>query len=130
MLQVVEITPIALQNIGYKTYIIFAICNLVAAVVVYCFYPETSYLSLEAVDLLFLPDENRDREAKEKQKFYHRALQWDIVPKARIMVNEAKAARKLQSSEQGQVGRDTQVVKTGSEKVDDKLEVQQIESLN
>ncbi|KAJ5653462.1 hypothetical protein N7490_000465 [Penicillium lividum] len=91
---VVEITPPALENIGYKTYIIFALFNLVAAIIVYCFYPETSYLNLESVDLLFLPDENRDQEVESKQKFYHKAIQWNVVPRARMAVNEAKAKKK------------------------------------
>ncbi|KAJ5149356.1 hypothetical protein N7448_000934 [Penicillium atrosanguineum] len=91
---VVEITPPALENIGYKTYIIFAIFNLVAAMIVYCFYPETSYLSLESVDLIFMEDEERDREIESKQKFYHKALQWTVVPRARMAVNEAKARKR------------------------------------
>lgn len=89
-----EITPPALENIGYKTYIIFAVFNLVAAIIVYCFYPETAYLNLESVDLLFLPDEDRDQEIESKQKFYHKAIQWNVVPRARMAVNEAKAKKK------------------------------------
>lgn len=92
--QVVEITPPALENIGYKTYIIFAVFNLVAAMIVYCFYPETSYLNLESVDLIFMKDEERDREIESKQKFYHKALQWNVVPRARMAVNEAKARKR------------------------------------
>ncbi|KAJ5813921.1 uncharacterized protein N7503_000671 [Penicillium pulvis] len=91
---VVEITPPALENIGYKTYIIFAVFNLVAAIIVYCFYPETAYLNLESVDLLFLPDEDRDREIESKQKFYHKAIKWNVIPRARMAVNEAKAKKK------------------------------------
>jgi len=92
--QVVEITPPALENIGYKTYIIFAVFNLVAAMIVYCFYPETSYLNLESVDLIFMEDEERDREIESKQKFYHKAIQWNVVPRARMAVNEAKARKR------------------------------------
>lgn len=90
----VEITPVALRNIGYKTYIIFAVFNLVAAFIVYCFYPETSCLNLESVDLIFLPDETLDREIDEKQKFYQKALQWNAVPKSWMTVKEAKARRR------------------------------------
>lgn len=89
-----EITPPALENIGYKTYIIFAVFNLVAAIIVYCFYPETACLNLESVDLLFLPDEDRDQEIESKQKFYHKAIQWNVVPRARMAVNEAKAKKR------------------------------------
>jgi hypothetical protein len=92
--QVVEITPPALKNIGYKTYIMFAVFNLVAAMIVYCFYPETSYLNLESVDLIFMEDEAHDREISSQQKFYHKTLQWNVVPRARMAVNEAKARKR------------------------------------
>ncbi|OQD85383.1 hypothetical protein PENANT_c010G02263 [Penicillium antarcticum] len=91
---VVEITPPALEIIGYKTYIIFAVFNLVTAIIVWCFYPETSYLNLESVDLLFLPDEDRDQEIVSKQTFLQKSLQWSVVPRARMAVNEAKARQK------------------------------------
>lgn len=92
--KVVEITPPALENIGYKTYIIFAVFNIVAAFIVYCFYPETSYLNLESVDLIFLPDEDLDQEIEAKRNFYQKAVQWNVVPRARIAVEEAKARKK------------------------------------
>ncbi|WOO83298.1 Sugar transporter STL1 [Vanrija pseudolonga] len=50
---VVEITPISLHSIGYKTYIYFAIFNALFVPLIYFFYPETRQLSLENVDLLF-----------------------------------------------------------------------------
>ena len=50
---VVMIAPIAFQNIGWKTYLIFAVCNVAALVVVYLFYPETRNRSLEEIDLIF-----------------------------------------------------------------------------
>lgn len=70
-----------------------------AAFIVYCFYPETSYLNLESVDLLFIPDEDRDRDIKAKQNFYQKALQWDVVPRARIAVNEVKLRKKAALAE-------------------------------
>lgn len=94
-----EITPPALKDIGYKTYIIFAIFNLIAAGIVYCFYPETAYLNLEAVDLLFVPDPDRDNEINEKKTFYHRLLQSHVVPRARMAVNETKAELRITLSE-------------------------------
>ncbi|KAF2487384.1 general substrate transporter [Neohortaea acidophila] len=50
---IVYITPPAIQNIGYKTYIIFAVINAVFVPIVYFFYPETKGLALEDVDRLF-----------------------------------------------------------------------------
>ena len=50
---VVEITPVSIQNIGYKTYVYFAIFNAAFVPMVYFFYPETKGLSLEMIDRLF-----------------------------------------------------------------------------
>ena len=50
---IVQITPPAIQNIGWKTYIIFAILNAVWVPIIYVFYPETKGLELEDVDRLF-----------------------------------------------------------------------------
>ena len=74
---VVEITPPALQNIGYKTYIIFAVLNLVNAVIVWAFYPETGGSTLESVDFLF----TNTNEMETKRPFHHR-LQWSVVYQA------------------------------------------------
>jgi hypothetical protein len=51
---VVMITPTALENIGYKMYIIFAIFNIWFAITVYFIYPETAGKTLEDIDLEFL----------------------------------------------------------------------------
>jgi hypothetical protein len=59
-------------------------------------------LNLEAIDLLFISDERRDQQVKEeKQAAFYRAIQWDVVPKSRIMVNEAKARLELRDQERG-----------------------------
>ncbi|KFY63245.1 hypothetical protein V496_04094 [Pseudogymnoascus sp. VKM F-4515 (FW-2607)] len=50
---VVMITPVAFTSIGYKTYIIFAVINAFIVPVVYFFYPETAYRSLEEMDQIF-----------------------------------------------------------------------------
>ncbi|KAL1989982.1 hypothetical protein VTN49DRAFT_7179 [Thermomyces lanuginosus] len=50
---VVMITPPAFESIGYKTYIIFAVINAFIFPVVYFFYPETAYRSLEEMDNIF-----------------------------------------------------------------------------
>ena len=74
---VVEITPPALQNIGYKTYIIFAVLNIVNAIVVWAFYPETAGSTLESVDFFFTNTE----EIETKRPFYHQ-FQWSVVYQA------------------------------------------------
>ncbi|OBT81182.1 hypothetical protein VE02_10147 [Pseudogymnoascus sp. 03VT05] len=50
---VVMITPVAFSSIGYQTYIIFAVINAFIVPVVYFFYPETAYRSLEEMDHIF-----------------------------------------------------------------------------
>jgi hypothetical protein len=47
------ITPVAFANIGYKTYIIFAVINAAMVPSVYFFFPETAYRSLEEMDEIF-----------------------------------------------------------------------------
>ncbi|KAG2420064.1 hypothetical protein HFD88_004862 [Aspergillus terreus] len=50
---VVMITPICTTNIGWKTYIIFSVLNASFIPIIYFFFPETSHLSLEALDSIF-----------------------------------------------------------------------------
>ena len=50
---VVEITPVSISSIGWKTYVYFAIFNFAFVPLVYFFYPETKNLSLEKIDRLF-----------------------------------------------------------------------------
>ncbi|KAI4942642.1 hypothetical protein J4E91_009811 [Alternaria rosae] len=50
---VVFITPIAFQRISYRTWIIFAVTNFAIIPLVYFFYPETAFRSLEEVDVIF-----------------------------------------------------------------------------
>ncbi|KAL8689282.1 MAG: hypothetical protein Q9218_005014 [Villophora microphyllina] len=50
---VVMITPVSFASIKYKTYIIFAVINAFIFPVVYFFYPETAYRSLEEMDSIF-----------------------------------------------------------------------------
>jgi hypothetical protein len=47
------ITPVCFANIGYKTYIIFAVINAAIVPSVYFFFPETAYRSLEEMDEIF-----------------------------------------------------------------------------
>jgi len=53
---IVQITPPAIANIGWKTYIIFAVLNACWVPIIYLFFPETKGLELEAVDSLFSGD--------------------------------------------------------------------------
>ena len=53
---IVQITPIAIDNIGWRTYIIFAVLNTCWVPIIFFFFPETKGLELEAVDALFSGD--------------------------------------------------------------------------
>ncbi|KAJ6130554.1 hypothetical protein N7512_003334 [Penicillium capsulatum] len=55
---VVMITPVAFEKIGYQTYIIFAVINAAIFPVVYFFFPETRYRSLEEMDDIFKKSSN------------------------------------------------------------------------
>jgi hypothetical protein len=48
-----RITPIAIGNIGWHTFIIFTFLNALWVPIVYCFFPETMGLELEDIDHLF-----------------------------------------------------------------------------
>ncbi|KAB5593245.1 Sugar transporter STL1 [Ceratobasidium theobromae] len=50
---VVEMTPPAIAQIGWRVFIIFAVLNACWVPIVYIFFPETANLSLEDVDHLF-----------------------------------------------------------------------------
>ncbi|POS78182.1 hypothetical protein DHEL01_v203424 [Diaporthe helianthi] len=53
---IVQITPIAITNIGWRTYIIFATLNASFVPVIYFFFPETKGLELEDMDRIFATD--------------------------------------------------------------------------
>ncbi|KAM0180583.1 hypothetical protein ACHAPF_002290 [Botrytis cinerea] len=50
---IVQVTPIALNNIGYKTYIIFGVLNACWIPIIYLYFPETKGLELEDIDKIF-----------------------------------------------------------------------------
>jgi hypothetical protein len=54
---VVQVTPPAISNIGWKTYIIFAVFNATWVPIVYFFFPETKGMELEEVDKMFSNEE-------------------------------------------------------------------------
>ncbi|KAM0198546.1 hypothetical protein ACHAPI_004073 [Fusarium lateritium] len=53
MCMIVQITPISIENIGWRTYIIFAVLNALWVPLIFLFFPETKGLELEDVDHLF-----------------------------------------------------------------------------
>ncbi len=55
---VVQITPIMITSISWRSYMIFFVINLVFSAVIFLFYPETSGRTLEEMDAMFLGDGN------------------------------------------------------------------------
>lgn len=56
---IVQVTPSAISNIGWKTYIIFAVLNAIWVPIIYVFFPETKGLQLEDIDRLFAGDDEQ-----------------------------------------------------------------------
>jgi hypothetical protein len=50
---VVEITPVSIGSIGWRTYVYFGVFNACFLPLIFFFYPETCGLSLENIDKLF-----------------------------------------------------------------------------
>jgi hypothetical protein len=50
---IVEITPIGLQNLGWKFWIVWTVFNAAFMPVIYFFYPETANRSLEDLDMYY-----------------------------------------------------------------------------
>ncbi|TFY74237.1 hypothetical protein EWM64_g9775 [Hericium alpestre] len=50
---VVEMTPPAIANIGWRVFIVFAVLNALWIPLIYAFFPETKGLELEDVDHIF-----------------------------------------------------------------------------
>jgi hypothetical protein len=50
---VVMITPVMIDNIGWGTYLVFAVINACFFPIIYFFYPETKQRSLEEIDIIF-----------------------------------------------------------------------------
>lgn len=91
---VVEVTPVGVQNIGFGFYLIWAAFNLINAIIVWLFYPETANMPLESIDLLFTSQVSAEDILEEKQPFY-RKMQWDIVGKAAAEEKRLRLRRKV-----------------------------------
>ncbi|KAB8218906.1 general substrate transporter [Aspergillus novoparasiticus] len=78
---VVMITPVIINRIQWKAYLIFMVTNLLFIPIIYFFYPETSNLRLEDIDLIF-------------------SRGGDPVKQARTMAAEIKAYGYIQTEQQ------------------------------
>ncbi|KAL5607182.1 hypothetical protein FOBRF1_007679 [Fusarium oxysporum] len=65
---VVMITPILINRLQWKAYLIFMATNLIFVPIIFFLYPETSNLALEEVDYIFARGENTVQVARQMQK--------------------------------------------------------------
>ncbi|KAH7260855.1 general substrate transporter [Fusarium redolens] len=65
---VVMITPILINRLQWRAYLIFMTTNLIFVPIIFFLYPETSNLALEEVDYIFARGENTVQVAQEMQK--------------------------------------------------------------
>ena len=84
-----EITPPALRNTGYKTYIIFAVLNITNALIVWPFYPETAGQTLGSVDQLFIEEWENEAVICDEVPLFRKA-QWRVVSEVRTMAKDRK----------------------------------------
>ena len=95
---VVEVTPDGIKNLGWRFYLVWAVLNLVNAIVVWIFYPETGGQPLEAIDALFVDQSDRadrsrfqiDDQPLSKSGGWLDKMQWSVVPRAHRQVRMFK----------------------------------------
>ncbi|KAI0552684.1 putative Myo-inositol transporter 1 [Xylaria curta] len=55
---IVEVTPILIDRLQWRMYLIFMTTNILMALMIYFLFPETSRLSLEEIDMIFVIDDD------------------------------------------------------------------------
>ncbi|KAL2857997.1 general substrate transporter [Aspergillus pseudoustus] len=83
---VVEITPIGVQNLGWRFYIVWVVLNAAMVPIIYFFYPETAGRTLEDIDEYYRTDPPllvfRDKEAiSRKRPERYRIKEEEIIRK-------------------------------------------------
>ncbi|KAJ5218065.1 hexose carrier protein [Penicillium cinerascens] len=92
---VVEITPPMITNIGYKSYIVFAVINFATVPFVYFNFPETRQMPLEAVDLLFA---DRDGKRPSLWRVVQDSVNPDFVAGVKLQLEE-RARNRMEPSD-------------------------------
>lgn len=102
---VVEITPLGIQNLQWKFYIIWTVFNASFVPIVYFFYPETAGRTLEDLDRYFAQNKHilvfRDKEAtSNKRPEHHVQREKEEIRRNSSIVPEdvSAAARRYRSS--------------------------------
>lgn len=90
---VVEITPIGIQNLNWKFYIIWTVLNASFVPIAYFFFPETSGRALEDVDRYFRENSDifvhRNPDATSRK----RPTKYSLVEEGHIMAQGFKAIK-------------------------------------
>ncbi|KAJ4243823.1 hypothetical protein NW762_014700 [Fusarium torreyae] len=76
---IVMVTPTMFANITWKTYLVFMACNFATAPAIYFWFPETSNLTLEEIDHLFIRDETvaSDNSGRQEDHFDVKQIEED-----------------------------------------------------
>lgn len=74
----VEIAPVSIDSIGWKTYIIWTVLNFACLAIAYLFFPETSGMTLEAVDFMFSNESSIFKIVKLSDKMFVEKISWDV----------------------------------------------------
>lgn len=78
MIAIVQVTPLALEVISWRYFLIFLFSNVIFVVILYVFYPETKGKTLEEMNALFGDEVSQETEA------VNRKGHTLIVPRAQI----------------------------------------------
>ncbi|KAI1214157.1 general substrate transporter [Annulohypoxylon truncatum] len=95
---VVEITPIGIQKLGWKFYIIWTITNALFLPVIYLFYPETAHRTLEDLDAFYRDNpplvlhKDRDSTSVQRPERFAQAQGRDIEEAAENLRRRASPA--------------------------------------
>jgi hypothetical protein len=115
---VVMVTPVAFANIGWKTYIIFAVINAAMAPSVYFFFPETAGRSLEEMDEIFHKTTNPFDCVKIARELPHR---FDKRGNLLIDYNDTEEAREVERRRSSVVGADPGLFDKGDRQHNEKV---------
>ncbi|KAJ3843839.1 general substrate transporter [Lentinula raphanica] len=106
---IAQVTPVAFTHIGWKYYLVFAICGHTNALFVWAFYPETTGRRLEEMDALFhdapvfvanTPYANKqDRLLAEKELRQGTFVPGDLSERSGYAIDEEKGSYEHHDSE-------------------------------
>lgn len=97
----VMITPIIINRLQWKAYLIFMATNFAFVPIIYFLYPETSNLTLEEVDHIFAGDENPIAVAKllQRQLAQNGHIDVESPLQARVVVDDSKEGKYVEHVE-------------------------------